>query len=129
MPLCNRETLVYDLRNFPGAFAQIIEVPNLFKGVNEIDIRSKWFGNFRRFELTRVNLSHGRQNWFELSGVSRNRGLEKSGVKLQTLSKANPRETRFGSKYREVRETEGSRNRDSAVCFCRWSVICSSFCR
>ena len=129
MPLCNRETLVYDLRNFPGAFAQIIEVPNLFKGVNEIDIRSKWFGNFRRFELTRVNFSHGRQNWFELSEVSRNRGLEKSGVKLQTLSKANPRETRFGSKYREVRETEGSRNRDSTVFFCRWSVICSSFCR
>ena len=24
-------------------------------------------------------------------------------------------ETRFGSKYREVRETEGSRNRDSTV--------------
>ena len=76
LPLCNRETLVYDLRNVPGTFAQIIEVPNLFKGVNEINIRSKWFGNFRRFELTRVNLSHRRQNWFELhvSGVSRNRG-------------------------------------------------------
>ena len=55
---------------------------NLFKGVNAIDIRTKWFGNFRRFELSRVNLSHGSQNWLELSGVSRNRGFEKSGVKL-----------------------------------------------
>ena len=31
------------------------------------------------------------------------------------LSEANPRETRFASRYREVRETEGSRNRDSTV--------------
>ena len=62
--------------------AQIIEVPNLFKGVNVVDIRTKWFGNFRRFELSRVNLPHGSQNWFELSGVSRNRGFEKSRVKL-----------------------------------------------
>ena len=55
---------------------------NLFKGVNAIDIRTKWSGNVRRFELSRVNLSHGSQNWFELSGVSRNRGFEKSGVRL-----------------------------------------------
>ena len=55
---------------------------NLFKAVNVIDIRTKWFGNFRRFELSRVNLSQGSQNWFELSEVSRNRGFEKSGVKL-----------------------------------------------
>ena len=46
LSLCNRETLVYDLRNVPGTFAQIIEVPNLFKGVNVIDIRIKWFGIF-----------------------------------------------------------------------------------
>ena len=26
LPLCNRETLVYDLRNVPRTFAQIIEV-------------------------------------------------------------------------------------------------------
>ena len=83
--------------------------------MNVIDIRSKWFGNFCRLELSRVNLSHGSQNWFELSGVSRNRGFEKSGVKLQSLSEANPRETRFGSRYREVRETEGSGNWDSTV--------------
>ena len=70
--LCHRETLVYDLRNVPGTFAQIIEVPNLFQGVNLIDIRTKYFGNFRRFEVSRVNSSHGSQNWFELSGVSRN---------------------------------------------------------
>ena len=55
---------------------------NLFKGVNVIDISTKWFGNFRRFQLSRVNLSQESQNWFELSGVSRNRGFEKSGVKL-----------------------------------------------
>ena len=36
-------------------------------------------------------------------------------MKLQSLSEANPRETRFSSKYREVRGTEGSRNRDSTV--------------
>ena len=82
LPLCNRETLVYDLRNVPNTFAQTIEVPNLFNGVNLIDIRNEYFGNFRRFEVSRVNLSHGSQNWFELSGVSRNRGFEKSGVKL-----------------------------------------------
>ena len=80
-----------------------------------IDIRTKLFRNFRRFELSRVNLSHGKKNWFELSGVSRNRGFEKSGVKLKSSSEVNPRETRFGSRYREVGETEGSRNRDSTV--------------
>ena len=58
---------------------------NLFKGVNVIVIRIKWFGNFRRFELSRVNLSHGSQNWLELSGVSRNRGFEKSGVNFVEL--------------------------------------------
>ena len=42
LPLCNRarETLVYYLRIVPGTFAQIIEVPNLFKGVNVIDIHT-----------------------------------------------------------------------------------------
>ena len=82
LPLCNQETLVNDSRNVPGTFAQIIEVPNLFKGVKLIDIRTKYFGNFRRLEVSRVNLSHGSQNWFDISGVSRNRGFEKSGVKL-----------------------------------------------
>ena len=87
MPLCNRETLVYDLRNVPGTFAQIIELPNLFKGVNLIDIRTKYFGNFRRFEVSRVNLSHGSQ-----IGSSRSISL--------------------GSSYRKFREIEGSRNRE-----------------
>ena len=32
LPLCNRKTPVYDLRNVPGTFAQIIKVPNLFNG-------------------------------------------------------------------------------------------------
>ena len=130
LPLCNRESLVYDLRtDVPGTFTQIIEVLNLFKCVNVIDIRTKWFGKFRRFELSTVNLTHGSQNWFEVAGVPRNRGFQKSGVKLQSLSEANPRETRFGSRYREVRETEGSRNRDSTVdvndC---WKAKFSHFC-
>ena len=30
LPLCNRESSVYDLRNVPGTFAQIIKVLNLF---------------------------------------------------------------------------------------------------
>ena len=58
---------------------------NLFKGVNVIDISTKCFGNFRRFQLSRANLSQGNQNWFELSGVSRNVGFEKSGVKIVEL--------------------------------------------
>ena len=60
-------------------------------------------------------MSHGSQNWLELWGVSRNHGFEKSEVKLKSLSRANSMETRFGSRYREARETEGSRNRDSTV--------------
>ena len=60
---------------------------NLFNGVNIINIRTKWFGNFRRFELSRVNLSHGGQNWCELSGVSRNRGFEKSGLNCKAWVK------------------------------------------
>ena len=47
--------------------------------MNVIDIPTKWFENFRRFELSGVNLPHGNQNWFEFSGVSRNGGFEKSG--------------------------------------------------
>ena len=47
--------------------------------MNVIDIRTKLFGNFRGFELSRVNLSQGNQNWFEVSGVSRKRGFEKGG--------------------------------------------------
>ena len=52
---------------------------SLFKGVNVIDIRTKWFRNFHRFELSMVNLSHGSQTWFEISGGSGNRGFEKTG--------------------------------------------------
>ena len=74
--------MVYDSRNVPGTFAQILEVPNLFKGVNLIDTSTEYFENFRRFEASRVNLPHGSQNWFDISGVSRNRGFEKSRVKL-----------------------------------------------
>ena len=84
------------------------ESVNLFKGLDVIDIRTKLFRQFRRFVPRE-------KNWFELSGVSRNRGFEKSGVKLESSSEVNPRETRFGSRYREIRETEGSRNQDSTV--------------
>ena len=51
------------LMSFTGASIQ-----SHLKGVNGIDIRTKWFWDFHRFELSRVNLSHGSQNWFELSG-------------------------------------------------------------
>ena len=37
------------------------------------------------------------------------------GVKLQCLTEANPRETTFGSKNREFRKIEYSKNRDSTV--------------
>ena len=75
------------------------------KGENVINIYPKWFGNFRWFELSGVNLSHGSQNKFE---SFENRAFEKSGVKLQVLSEANSMETRFGSRYRKVQESEGS---------------------
>lgn len=51
--------------------------------------------------------SRGNANWFEKLGVQEIGG--------EITSEANPRETRFGSRYREVRETEGPRNRDSTV--------------
>ena len=34
----------------------------------------------------------GGKNWWEISGVSKSRRFEKSGVKLQPLTEANPRE-------------------------------------
>ena len=46
------------MRNFPGTFAQVIEVPNLFKGVNEIDIRSTWFGNSVAIVPSRLKNEH-----------------------------------------------------------------------
>ena len=43
---------------------------NLFKGVNVIDIRTKWFGNFRRFEpkLVRVIGSFEKSRVREIGG-------------------------------------------------------------
>ena len=55
------------------------ESVNLFKGLDVIDIRTKLFRQFRRFELSRVNLSHGKKigssyrEFREIEG-SRNRG-------------------------------------------------------
>ena len=52
---------------------------NLFKGVNVIDMRTKGFGYFRKFELSRVNLSHGSQKEFEKSRV------REIGVRIEEL--------------------------------------------
>ena len=61
---------------------------------NVTGISTKWFENFQRFELRRVNFPGifptGVENWFEFAGVSNNGGFEKSGVKLQCQSEANP---------------------------------------
>ena len=73
-------------------------------------------------ELSRVDLSHRNQNGFKLSGVLRNHGFEKSGVKLWSLSEANPRETRFGSKYREV---SGNRGFKKSGFHCRMACVCT----
>ena len=54
-------------------------------------------------------------NSFEISGVLKNRGFEKSRVKLQCLTEANPREACHGSKNREFRKIEGSKNRNSGT--------------
>ena len=82
-------------------------------------ISAYWFENFQRLKLWRVIFPKicptGVENWFEFAGVSNNRGFEKLGVKLQCQGQANPREMTTGSSYREVRKTEGLRNRDSTV--------------
>ena len=62
----------------------------------------------RGFEKSKVNSlsisSMGGNNWLEISGVSKIRGFEKSGLKLHCLTEANPREMCHGSKNREVRK-------------------------
>ena len=53
--------------------------------------------------------------------VSNNPGFEKSGVKVHVQCKreANPREMAIGSSFREIQETEGSRNQDCTIhCVC-----------
>ena len=40
----------------------------------------------------------GGKNWFKITGVSKNQGFKKLGVKLHSLMEANPRETCHGSK-------------------------------
>ena len=72
---------------------------NLFKGVNIIDVHPKWFRNFRRFKLSRVNFVRREPKLVRVIGSFENQGFEKLEVKLQSLSEANPRETRFGSRY------------------------------
>ena len=67
-------------------------------------ISTKWFENFQRFELWRVIFLTGVENWFEFTGVSNNRGLEKSGCKMQGKSKSKGNDNWF-----EL--SGGSRNR------------------
>ena len=57
----------------------------------------------------------GGKNWFEISGVSKNRRFEKLGIKLHCLTEANPGEMCQGSKNREVQKIEGLKNRNSTV--------------
>lgn len=57
--------------NLPGSV-------NLFKGVNVIDIRTKWFRNFRRFEFNIEGQFVPREPKF----VRVIGSFEKSGVKL-----------------------------------------------
>ena len=82
---------------------------NLFKGVNVIDIPTK----VSKFSQVRVIEGQFVPREPELVLVIGS--FEKSGMKLYSLIEANPRETRFASRYRKVREAEGSRNRDSTV--------------
>ena len=49
---------------------------NLFKGMDVIDIHTKLFRNFCRFELSRVNLSHGKKKLVRVIG-----SFEKSRVR------------------------------------------------
>ena len=57
----------------------------------------------------------GGKNWFEISRVSKNRGFEKSEVRLQCLTEAKRSETCHGSNNREAGKTKGSKNWDSTV--------------
>ena len=93
----------------------------MFKSVNIIEI---FTGSSYRGSIspTGAKIGSSYREFREIEG-SRNRGFEKSGVKLWSLSEANPRETRFDSRYREVRETEGSRHRDSTVTFRNNSLV------
>ena len=62
----------------------------LLQGANVTGISTKWFLNFQRLESSELIFPTGVENWFEFAGVSNNRGFEKSGVKLQCQSEANP---------------------------------------
>ena len=50
-----------------------------------------------------------------IGSLEKARVREIGGEIIEPECRANPRETRFGSKYREAQETEGSRNRDFTV--------------
>ena len=58
---------------------------NLFKGVNVIDISTKWFGNFRRFELSRVKFVPGKPKLVRVIGSSEKSRVREIGGKIVEL--------------------------------------------
>jgi len=62
-----------------------------------------------------INFFHWRQELVRNNGRFEKWRVRKSRVKLQSLNEANLRETCHGSKNREVRKIEGSKNRDSTA--------------
>ena len=66
------------------------------------------------FELSRVNSSRWSQKSVRDTGSFEKSRVREIGGEI-SLSEENSGATKFGSRYREVRETEGSRNRDSTV--------------
>ena len=57
----------------------------------------------------------GNTNYLELARGSSHRGFELPRVKLQEKNEGNRVETDFGSRWREVRVSEGSSYRESTV--------------
>ena len=64
---------------------QLIRSVNLFKDVGVIDIRTKLFRNFRRFELSRVNLSHGKKKLDRVIGSFEKSRVREIGDDLKEL--------------------------------------------
>ena len=135
MPLCNRETLVYDLRNVPGTFGQIIEVRNISKKA-ECGKHADCMAQFKLCWLSeavispfrlmthlwlaccvitmRENNLSGSANLFKGVNVIDTSGLEIFAGSSYRGSIC-PTGAKIGSSYRAFREIEGSRNRDSTV--------------
>ena len=65
----------------------------LLQGANVTGISTKWFVSFQSSSYGRLIFPMGVENWFEFAGIPNDGGFEKSGIKLQCNSVANPRET------------------------------------